>query len=156
MTEEERLIKRIRELRGDQEYDVPNLGHTHEMHNGNIVKTVMAFELENKLRNLFRDVMEPVVLANRENHKRLAHLENLTSQIDKETSAMVYKLDHDKRLRDVIDDNYEFSKKVKKDMDEDMYEIKTKLGSLSQLMNTHEDKLMRLTDEKSMYVRAKD
>ena len=49
---------------------------------------VYAFEIETNLRGLLEEILEPMVIINKENNKRLFHLEHVTKEIDKENATI--------------------------------------------------------------------
>lgn len=47
-----------------------------------VLPSVFAFEVETSLRKLFEEVLDPILITNVENNKRISHLEELTKTLD--------------------------------------------------------------------------
>ena len=135
---------------------IPQTNLMDSLKNGNIIPTVQAFEIENKLRTIFKDLLEPIVIANKENHKRLNFIENVSKEIDRETQVINQKLDKDRRLRDMVDDNMVYMQRTHKENLQEFEEIKRNLGMINQLLNVHENTMVQINDDKKLFEVSRD
>jgi hypothetical protein len=117
---------------------------------------VFAFEVEANLRSLIEEVLEPIVKLNKENNSRLGNVEMLTKQLDRENKAMMSKLDADQKLRGMVADTHAMAVGIQKELLEEIDVVKSQVAEHTQLLNVHEDKMVRLNDDRLIFEQSRD
>lgn len=117
---------------------------------------VFAFEIETNLRGVLEEILEPIVRINVENNKRLLNMEHTTRAINKVNTDIYQKLREDRKLKDMIDDCNTLCNRIKYEIHRELDQFRQRQADLNQLVNVHEDKLIRLVDDRTLFELSKN